>query len=65
MRTPSLADFLSVSQAADELGIPNRTLHHRIATGKVAATKVGDGKTSAYIIARDEVERLKAEASAA
>ena len=62
---PELPDLLSVTQAAAELGIPTRTLHHRITTGKVAAIKVGDGRTSAYVITRAEVERLLAESSAA
>lgn len=58
-RPPDTAlDVLSVVQAADELGIPPRTLHHRISTGKVIATKVGEGRTSAYVITRAEVDRL-------
>ena len=53
------SELLSVTQAARELSVAPRTLHHRIATGKVAATKVGDGRTSAYVITRAEVERIK------
>ena len=64
MRTPHPTDLLSVSQAAEELGKPNRTLHYWIATGKIAATKIGDGKTSAYVITRAEIERVKAAAAA-
>ena len=58
MRTPEL---LNVLQAAEELGIPPRTLQYRIQTGKVAAEKVGDGKTNSYVITREEVDRLLAE----
>lgn len=65
MRNPNPPELLSVVQAAKELGIPSRTLHHRIVTGKVAATKVGDGKTSAYVIARAEIDRLKGTATTA
>lgn len=53
-------DLLTVTQAAKELALAPRTLHHQIATGKVTATKVGDGLTSAYVITRAEVERVKA-----
>lgn len=56
-----VTELLSVTQAADELSISPRTLHHRITTGKVAAAKIGDGLTSAYVITRAEVERVKAE----
>lgn len=62
---PEEPDLFSVTQAAKELGYAPRTLHHHIATGKVAATKVGDGRTSAYVITRAEVERVKAERDAA
>lgn len=59
MRTPDA--LLSVAQAAEELGVPIRTLQYRITTGKVAATKVGDGRTSSYVLTRAEVDRLLAE----
>lgn len=54
-------DLLSVAQAAEELGRPNRTVHSWIATGKLHATKIGDGRTNAYVITRAELERVKAE----
>lgn len=57
-------DLLSVNQAAAELGMRPRTLHQWITAGKVAATKLGDGRTSAYVITRAEVDTLKAEAAA-
>lgn len=59
MRNPP--DLLSVTQAAAELNMAPRTLHHQIATGKVHATKVGDGRTSAYVITRAEIERAKSD----
>jgi hypothetical protein len=47
------------------LSITRRAVVHRIAAGTLAAEKLGDGKTNAYVISRAEVERAKAEASAA
>ena len=52
--------LLSVAQAADELGIPTRTLQWRIANGKVEAERVGH----AYLLTRVEVDRLKTEVAA-
>ena len=49
---------LTVRQAATELGITPRAILHRIAAGTLPATKLGDG-TSAYIIAREDVEAAK------
>ena len=56
-----LSDYLTVTQAARELNLHRRAVIHRIAAGTLAATKVGDGRTSAYIIERAEVERAKGE----
>jgi excisionase family DNA binding protein len=64
MQSSDSLDLLSVTQAAELLGIPPRTLHHRISTGKVRATKVGDGVTSAYVLTRAEVEKQLGEAQA-
>ena len=58
MTTPS--DYLTVTQAARELNLHRRAVIHRIAAGTLAATKVGDARTNAYIIERAEVERIKA-----
>lgn len=60
MRNTAAPDLLSVAQAAAELGWPPRTLHYKITTGKVAAEKMGTGRTNAYVITRAEVDRLKA-----
>lgn len=64
MRKPE-PQLLTVGQAAKELCLSPRTVQHRIAAGRIAAEKFGDGKTSAYIITRDEIERVKAEAASA
>ena len=58
MTTP--ADYLTVTQTARELNLHRRSVIHRIAAGTLAAAKVGDARTSAYIIERAEVERIKA-----
>lgn len=58
-------DFLTVTQAADELNLSVRAVQHRITSGSIAAQKLGGGKTSAYVITRAEVDRVKAESRAA
>ena len=62
MRT---SDLLTVTEAAAEIGIPTRTLHYWITSGKVEAQRIGSGKTNPYVLSRAEVERLKTEAGAA
>lgn len=57
MTTSSL---LNVAQAARELNISVRAVQHRIKVGTLAAEKLGEGRTSAYVITRDEVDRVKA-----
>lgn len=61
----SNSDILSVVQAAEMLQISPRAVQHRIKAGKLAATKLGDGATSAYVIERSEIERALAEDRAA
>ena len=56
-------NFVNVRDAAAELGISPRAVLHRITRGELRATKVGDGRTSAYIIERAEIERVKASAA--
>lgn len=58
-----LTQVLSVEQAAAELSITPRAVRHRIKAGTLAATKLGPG-TAAYVITRDEIERVKGEAAA-
>lgn len=52
-------DFLSVAQAAAELHITERAVRHRIKAGTLPAQKLGNGRTSAYVITRAEIERIK------
>lgn len=61
MATPP--EFLSVAQAAAELHITSRAVRHRIKAGTLLATKLGPG-TSAYVITREEIERVKTEVAA-
>lgn len=57
-------DYLNVAQAAAELHITERAVRHRIKAGTLPANKLGNGRTSAYVITRAEVERAKSEAAA-
>ena len=51
----------AVGQGVDPcVEVHRRAVIHRIAAGTLAAAKVGDARTSAYIIERAEVERIKA-----
>jgi hypothetical protein len=61
---PRTPDFVNVRDAARELGLAPRTILARIRHGQIAAEKIGPGKTSAYIIARTEIARIKQEAAA-
>lgn len=54
-------DLLTVTQVAEELNISVRAVQHRITNGTIAAQKLGGGRTSAYVITRDEIDRVKAE----
>lgn len=56
--------LMNVTQAAARLHISPRAVLHRIAKGHIAAQKIGDGRTSAYVIAEDEIQRVKAEPTA-
>lgn len=55
--------YVTVAQAAAELKITGRAVRHRIEVGTLAAEKIGDGRTSAYLIPREEIERAKAAAA--
>lgn len=57
-------NFVNVRTAAAELGLSPRAVLHRIQTGTLTATKVGDGRTSSYVIDRAEIERVLAEREA-
>lgn len=54
-------DFLTVAQAAALLNLSPRAVQHRIQTGAITAQKLGEGRTSAYVITRAEVERVRTE----
>lgn len=56
---PAGPDLLSVQQVATELNITPRAVRHRIEAGTLIATKLGPG-TSAYVITRAEVDKVKA-----
>ena len=58
-RTPS--QIVTVAVAAEEWRVDRRTALRWIASGKVAAEKIADGKTNAYVLTRAEVDRIKAE----
>lgn len=61
--TPS--QIVTVAVAAEEWHVDRRTAIRWIASGKVAAEKIGEGQTSAYVLTREEVDRVKAEVVAA
>lgn len=52
-------DLLTVTQAAEELNLSVRAVQHRITNGAITATKLGAGRTSAYVITREEIDRVK------
>ena len=56
-------NFVNVRDAAAELGLSPRAVLHRITRGAIRATKLGDGRTSSYVIDRAEVERVKGDAT--
>jgi len=57
---------LSLKQAAEQTGVPNRTLHYAISTGDLKAHKL-PGVTGAYLIEQRDLDRWvsKREAKAA
>lgn len=58
-------DLLTVGQVAEALSKPPRTIHHWISIGRLAASKLDPSKqTSAYVVTRAEVERVRAEEAA-
>lgn len=61
MTTPR--NLFNVAQAAEELELTRRAVIHRIHAGTLAATKIGTGRTSAYVITGEEIARLKSERS--
>ena len=55
-----MSQLRNVAQAAEDLNLSRRAVLHRIRTGTLQATKVGSGRTSAYVITVEEIERVKA-----
>lgn len=57
--TTTPAPLLTVREAAAELGLTVRAVQHRIQVGTLEARKYGTGRTSQYLIARSELQRVK------
>ena len=55
-------EWLTVAQAAKALHLSPRAILHRISAGKITASKLGEGRTSAYVIPVSEIERVKSAA---
>ncbi len=56
-----MSKLRTVAQAAEDLSLTRRAVIHRIKAGSIAATKIGEGRTSAYVIAAEEIERVRGE----
>ncbi len=59
MSTSLKPEWLTVAQAAKVLSLSPRAVLHRITSGKIKASKLGEGRTSAYVIAASEIERIQ------
>ena len=59
MSTSLKPEWLNVVQAAKLLSLTPRAVLHRITSGKIKASKLGEGRTSAYVIAASEIERVQ------
>jgi predicted site-specific integrase-resolvase len=58
-------DLISTAEAADILGVNIATVNRWAVAGRIEPTFTGPGKTGARMFARTEVERVKAEVTAA
>lgn len=56
-----MSQLRTVAQAAEDLSLTRRAVIHRIKAGSIEATKIGEGRTSAYVITEEEIERVKGE----
>ena len=59
MPTQTRPEWLTVVQAAKVLNLSPRAVLHRITSGKIEASKLGEGRTSAYVVAASEIERIQ------
>lgn len=49
---------VTVKQASTLLSLSERAIQHRILKGLLQATKIGEGRTSAYLIPQEEIDRV-------
>ena len=57
--------LLNIRDAATDLKLTPRQVHHLIESGKIQAVKTGSGLRAPYLITRDELDRFKAETTEA
>ena len=60
-----MSNFYDVKTVARVLRLTPRAVVHRIQAGAIAATKIGAGRTSAYVVTAGELARLVREAEGA
>lgn len=51
-----MKEYFNRKQAAKYAGVSTRTILRAIESKQLVAAKIGDGKTSAYLIERDALE---------
>jgi hypothetical protein len=56
-----MSKLRTVAQAAEDLSLTRRAVIHRIKAGSIEASKIGEGRTSAYVITAEEIARILAE----
>lgn len=54
-----MSQLRTVAQAALALHLTRRAVLHRIQAGTLEAIKIGEGRTSAYVITVEEIERAR------
>lgn len=50
--------FLTIYEFADEIFVHPNTVRNMIRSGRLSAFKIGEGRTSAYRIAKSEINRM-------
>lgn len=58
------SNLLDVQAASARLGVSVRQVLRYIESGKLLATKLGSGRTSAYVLTANELDRFSAERAA-